>query len=145
MDSIPKLKPGDPRHVQGFIIYKLWMKQCWARGGQHNRSIDLEHDLPTSYPRQHAAEVLKQAEELKKIGLITYWPAAGGRKAVAAVPSKPALEAAIPIVNDYLVSVGENPIEGDIREALTGKRSEKKEPLTPEELRKFARLHKRQR
>ncbi len=108
-------------------------------------SIDLDHDLPTNYPREHAGEVLTRAEELKRRGLITYWPAARGRRAVAAVPSEPALKAALPLVNGYLRSVGEEPIEGDIREALTGKRSEKKEPLSSEELRKFARLHKQHR
>lgn len=144
MDSIPKLRQGDPTHVQGFILYKLWISRCWASGGQHAKHIDLENDLPTNYDRQYRGIILSQAEELKRRGLVSIWPSAG-RKAVAAVPSKPALEAALPIVNAYLISVGLDPIEGDIREALSGKRSEKKGPLSDAELRKFARKHRQTR
>ncbi len=142
MDSIPKSARDEPRIVQGFIIYKLWMLKCWARGGQqHAKHIDLENDLPTNYPAQFRTNVLHEAEELNRNGLIRIWPSSG-RKAVAAVPSKPALEAALPLVNAYLKAVGEDPIEGDIREVISGKRSERKGPLSNEELRKFARMHR---
>jgi hypothetical protein len=118
------------------------MLRCWARGGQqHAKHIDLENDLPTNYPAQYRGNILDEAEELNRKGLIRIWPSAG-RKAVAADPSKQALEAALPLVNAYLRLVGEDPIEGDIREVLTGKRSEKKGPLSNEELRKFAKMHR---
>jgi len=74
--------------------------------------------------------------------LINIWPAAGGRKAVAAIVSEEAIKTGLPIVNAYAKSVGEDPLEGTIREIITGKRSEKKSALTPEELRKFARMHR---
>ncbi len=142
MESIPNIRKGDPPHVQGFILYKLWLMGCWARGGEHGKSIDLEHDLPTNYDKKYKSTVLHQAEELKKMGLINIWPAAGGRRAVAAIISEEAIKAGLPIVNAYTKSVGEEPLEGTIREIITGKRSEKKAPLSPEELRKFARIHR---
>jgi len=142
VDPIPNIRKGDPAHVQGFILYKLWLMGCWARGGGHGKSIDLEHDLPTNYDRQYKSTILQQAAELKSRGLINIWPAAGGRKAVAAIISEEAIKAGLPIVNAYARSVGEEPLEGTIREIITGKRSEKKSPLSPEELRKFARMHK---
>jgi hypothetical protein len=52
------------------------------------------------------------------------------------------IKAGLPIVNAYAKSVGEEPLEGTIRDIITGKRSERKSPLSPEELRKFARMHK---
>ena len=142
MECIPNIRKGDPAHVQGFILYKLWLMGCWARGGGHGKSIDLEHDLPTNYDRQYKSTILQQAAELKNKGLINIWPAAGDRKAVAAIISEEAIKAGLPIVNTYAKSVGEEPLEGTIREIITGKRSEKKSPLSPEELRKFARMHK---
>lgn len=142
MESIPKIRKGDPAHVQGFILYKLWLMGCWARGGEHGKSIDLEHDLPTNYDKKYKSTVLHQAEKLKIMGLINIWPAAGGRRAVAAIISEEAIKAGLPIVNAYAKSVGEEPLEGTIRDIITGKRSERKSPLSPEELRKFARMHK---
>jgi hypothetical protein len=142
VDPIPNIRKGDPAHVQGFILYKLWLMGCWARGGGHGKSIDLEHDLPTNYDRQYKSTILQQAAELKSRGLINIWPAAGGRKAVAAIISEEAIKAGLPIVNAYARSVGEEPLEGTIREIITGKRSEKKSTLSAEELRKFARMHK---
>ena len=82
------------------------------------------------------------AEELNRIGLITIWPA-GNRRAVAAASSEDAIKAALPKVNAYLSSVGEDPLEESIREIITGKRTEKKGPLSREELHKFARLRRR--
>ncbi len=142
MESIPSLKKGEPAHVQGFILYKLWLMGCWARGGVHGKSIDLEHDLPTNYDKRHRSTILQQAEELRNKGLISIWPAAGGRKAVAAVISEDAIKTGLLIVNAYAKSVGEEPLDGTIREIITGKRSERKAPLSPEELRKFARMHR---
>jgi hypothetical protein len=142
VESIPNIRKGDPAHVQGFILYKLWLTGCWARGGGHGKSIDLEHDLPTNYDKKYKSTVLHQAEELKSMGLINIWPAAGGRRAIAAIISEEAIKAGLPIVNDYAKSVGEEPLEGTIREIITGKRSERKSPLSQEELHKFARMHK---
>jgi len=48
-------------------------------------------------------------------------------------------------VNAYLKAVGEEPLEGTIREIITGKRSAPTTPLTPEELRKYARMHRQAR
>ena len=112
------------------------------RSDERSEALDLEHDLPTNYDRQYKSTILQQAAELKNKGLINIWPAAGDRKAVAAIISEEAIKAGLPIVNAYAKSVGEEPLEGTIREIITGKRSEKKSPLSPEELRKFARMHK---
>ena len=102
-------------------------------------SIDFDHDLPTGYDRRYEGDILTQGEALKRIDLIAIWPASGGRRAVAIVISGPALEASIPLINGYLESVGLDPLEGDIREVMSGKRTEKAKPLSKEELRKFAR------
>jgi hypothetical protein len=63
---MPTTKKGEPAHVQGFILYKLWLMGCWARAGAHGKSIDLEHDLPTNYDKQFKPAILEQAAELKK-------------------------------------------------------------------------------
>jgi len=118
------------------------MNKCWARGGQHGKHMDLNHDLPTNYDQRYRGDILSGAEELNRIGLITIWPA-GNRRAVAAASSEDAIKAALPKVNAYLSSVGEDPLEESIREIITGKRTEKKGPLSREELHKFARLRRR--
>ena len=74
-------------------------------------------------------------------GLVTIFKSAG-RDAISAVLSEECIRAGLPIVNAYLKAVGEEPLEGTIREIITGKRSARKGPLTPDELRKYARMHR---
>jgi hypothetical protein len=141
VDSIPKLKQGDPKHIQGFILYKLWLGRCWIGKGGHHKHIDLENDLPTNYDSKFKGEILKQARELHINRLVTILKSEG-REIILAVFSESSICAGLPIVNAYLRAVGEDPLEGTIREILTGKRSEKRSPLSKEELRKFARMHR---
>jgi hypothetical protein len=68
VECIPNIRKGDPAHVEGFILYKLWLMGCWARGGGHGKSIDLEHDLPTNYDEQYGSTILQQAAELRRWG-----------------------------------------------------------------------------
>jgi len=136
------LKKGDPTHIQGFILYKLWCEHCWAtRRGKHHKSIDLENDLHTNYDKRFKGEILKQAEELDAYGLVHIFKSEK-RNAICAVLSEDAFRVALPTVNAYLKAIGEEPLEGTIREIITGKRSEKKSPLTQDELRKYARMHR---
>jgi len=136
------LKKGDPKHIQGFILYKLWCEHCWAkRKGKHQKSIDLENDLHTNYDKRFKGDIREQAERLCTYGLVHIFKSEG-RDAICAILSEDAFQAALPTVNAYLKAIGEAPLEGTIREIITGKRSEKKGPLSKEELRKFARMHR---
>lgn len=141
VDCIPQLRKGDPEHVRGFILYKLWMMGCWAREGKHGKHIDLENDLPTNYEKRFKGVVLEQAGELKNANLVHIFPS-GTRKAICAVLSEDAIKEGLSFVNPYLESVGEEPLDSSLREIITGKRSEKKKALSREELRKYVRMHR---
>jgi hypothetical protein len=141
VDWIPTLRKGDPKHVQGFILYKLWLGHCWARGGRHHKHIDLENDLPTNYDKRFRSVILSEARALHTRSLVTIFKSEG-RDAISAVLSEGCIQTGLPIVNVYLKAVGEEPLEGTIREIITGKRSARKGPLTPDELRKYARMHR---
>jgi hypothetical protein len=73
-------------------------------------------------------------------GLVTIFKPAG-RDAISAVLSEERIQAGLPIVNAYLEAVGGEPLEGTIREIITGKHSARKGPLTQDGLRKYARMH----
>lgn len=141
MGWIPTPKIGDPKHVQGFILYKLWLGHCWARGGRHHKHIDLENDLPTNYDKKFRSAILSEARALHTRGLVTIFKSEG-RDAISAVLSEECIQTGLPMVNAYLKAVGEEPLEGTIREIITGKRSARKGPLTPDELCKYARMHR---
>jgi hypothetical protein len=74
-------------------------------------------------------------------GLVTIFKSEG-RAAISAVISEECIRAGLPIVNAFLRAVGQEPLDGTIREIITGKRSTAKSPLTQEELRKYARMHR---
>ena len=141
VESIPKLKQGDPTHVQGFILNKLWSIRCWARNGRHNKHIDLENDLHTGYDKRFKGTILSEAEALHARGLVTIFKSEG-RDAICAVFSEEVFREVLSLRNAYLKATGQEPLEGNIREVITGKRSEKKGPLSNEELRKFSRMHR---
>lgn len=141
VDWIPTLKKGDPEHVRGFILYKLWLSRCWARGGRHHKHIDLENDLPKNYDKKFRGVILSEARELHARGLVTIFKSEG-RDAISAVFSEECIQVGLPIVNTYLKAVGQEPLEGTIREIITGKRPAAKGSLTQEELRKYARMHR---
>jgi len=125
VDSIPKLKRGDPSHVQGFILNKLWFTHCWARNGRHNKHIDLENDLHTGYDDQFKGAILSEARALHKLGFVTIFKSLG-RDAICAVFSEEIFPVVLPLINAYLKATGQDPLEPNIREIITGKRSEKK-------------------
>jgi hypothetical protein len=101
----------------------------------------LEDDLPTNYDKRFKGTILSEARMLHTSGLVAIFKSEG-RDAICAVLSEESIGAALPTVNAYLKAVGEEPLEGDIREIITGKRSTKKGPLTQDELRKYARMHR---
>jgi len=143
VEQVPKLRKGDPLHIQGFILYKLWFQKCWARGGIHHRHIDLENDLHTNYGKEFKSSIEAEARNLHTEGLATIFKSEG-RDAISAVfPSEGVLHLALPRINAYLKAIGEQPLEPDIREILTGKKSERTTPLSKEELRKYANMHRR--
>jgi hypothetical protein len=97
--------------------------------------------LHTNYDNRYKGVIVSEARTLHTRGLATIFKSEG-RDAICAVLSKECIRAALPIVNAYLKAVGEEPLEGDIREIITGKRSTVKGPLTEAELRKYARMHR---
>ena len=104
MDWIPTLRKGHPKHVQGFILYKLWLGHCWARGGQHHKHMDLENDLHTNYDKRFRGVVLSEARALHTLGLVTIFKSEG-RDAISAVLSEECIQAGLPIVNADLEAV----------------------------------------
>ena len=144
MDCIPIAKKGNPTHVRGFILYKLWLSHCWISKGRHHKHIDLEDDLPTSYDKRFKGTIISEARTLHTHGYVSIFKSEG-RDVICAVLSEECIRGGLPIVNAYLKAVGEEPLEGTIREIITGKRSAPTTPLTPEELRKYARMHRQAR
>ena len=129
--------------MQGFILYKLWYMRCWASAGQHHKHIDLENDLHTNYGKPFKSRIIAEARKLNAEHLVTIFKSEG-RDAISAVsPSVEVMRVALPKINAYLRAIGEPPLEADIREILTGKRSEKTTPLSEEELRKYAKMHRK--
>ena len=116
--------------------------RCWARAGRHGKHIDLEDDLHTNYDKKFKGEILSQARELHTRQLASIFKSEGRDVIAAVFPSESVIRAGLPVINAYLKAIGEDPLEADIREIITGKRSEKKTQLTNEELRKYARLHR---
>jgi hypothetical protein len=101
----------------------------------------LENDLPTNYDKRFRGTILSEARTLHTRGLVTIFKSEG-RDAISAVLSEECIRTGLPTVNAYLKAVGEEPLEGTIREIITGKRSARKGPLTQDELRKYARMHR---
>jgi len=97
--------------------------------------------LPTNYDKRFKGIILSEARTLHTRGLVAIFKSAG-RDAICAVLSEESIGAALPTVNAYLKAVGEEPLEGTIREIITGKKSAVATPLTREELRKYARMHR---
>jgi hypothetical protein len=117
--------------------------KCWARGGSHHRHIDLEDDLHTNYGKEFKSRIEAEARNLHTEGLVAIFKSEG-RDAISAVfPSEGVLRVALPRINAYLRAIGEQPLEPDIREILTGKKSEKTVPLSKTELRKYANMHRK--
>jgi len=145
LDYIPQLRKGDPAHVQGFILYKLWMMRCFARGGSHHRHVDLERDLYTNYGREFQSNIIDQARELHRNRLVTIFRSEGREAISATFPTEAVLQAALPIINAYLETIGQAPLEPDIREILTDAKSHSTAPLSAEELRRYATMHRRAR
>ena len=129
--------------MQGFILNKLWYMRCWAKGGYHHKHIDLENDLYTGYGKEFKAQIIAQARQMNAEHLVTIFKSEGRDAIAAVVPSEELMRIALPRINAYLKAIGEPPLEPDIREILTGKRSEKTTPLSKQELRKYANMHRK--
>lgn len=97
--------------------------------------------MHTNYDKKFRGVILSEARALHTRGLVTVFKSEG-RDAISAVLSEECIRAGLPIVNAYLTAVGEEPLEGTIREIITGKHSTKKGPLTQDELRRYARMHR---
>ncbi|MGA2791510.1 MAG: hypothetical protein ABSF00_12190 [Candidatus Bathyarchaeia archaeon] len=102
----------------------------------------MEDDLHTNYDKTFKGEILSQARELHTRQLASIFKSEGRDVIAAVFPSESVIRAGLPVINAYLRAIGEDPLEADIREIITGKRSEKKTQLTNEELRKYARMHR---
>jgi hypothetical protein len=100
--------------------------------------------LPTNYDKRFKGTILSEARTLNTLRLVSIFKSEG-RDVICAVLSEECIRVGLPIVNAYLKAVGEEPLEGTIREIITGKRSAPTTPLTPEELRKYARMHRQAR
>lgn len=97
--------------------------------------------MHTGYDDQFKGAILSEARALHKLGFVTIFKSLG-RDAICAVFSEEIFPVVLPLINAYLKATGQDPLEPNIREIITGKRSEKKNPLSNEELRKFARMHR---
>jgi hypothetical protein len=119
--------------------------RCWARGGSHHKHIDLENDLHTNYDKKFKGSILSEARNLHAEGLVTIFKSEGRDVIAAVFPSEEVLRVAVPRINAYLRAIDEPPLEPDIREILTGRKSERTAPLSEEELRRYANMHRRAR
>jgi hypothetical protein len=117
--------------------------RCFARAGKHHKHIDLENDLHTNYGKEYKGAIESEARNLHAKGLVTIFKSEGHDAIAAVFPTEGVLRVALPKINAYLRAIREPPLEPDIREILTGRKSERVAPLSNEELRKYANMHRR--
>lgn len=119
--------------------------RCWAKGGYHHKHIDLENDLHTGYGKEFKGQIIAEARQMNTEHLVTIFKSEGRDAIAAVVPSEELIRIALPRINAYLRAIGEPPLEPDIREILTGKKSGRTAPLSKAELRKYANMYRKAR
>lgn len=104
-------KEGEERHIQGFILHKLYIGGYWGKGHTNIKNI------PKGYYDKHKGKFSKQIRELKRIGLVRIFPH-GGEEHVCAVLDPAKIEVGLELVNNYRISVGLPPLDIRFREIL---------------------------
>lgn len=99
--------PGDPLHVQGFILNKLYVDGCWAHPGKRPRKHYSKTDLPKGYDKSLRGEFKDAIKELKKLRVIMEFPHHGdGEHHFCAIRDDTLIAVGLPICNMYRRAVG---------------------------------------
>jgi len=114
-----RLREGDPEHIRGFILNKLYTLRCWVRPGGRPRGHISLSDLPKGYPKRFRGLFPKQVDILRRMGLVVTFPHAGDAEPhISAVLDPEALERGLEICNAYRESVGLPPLNRSLRELI---------------------------
>ena len=109
-------KKGTPAHVRGFIMNKLFEKECYGREGRHNKHMTVR-DLRGGYELRYHHLFEEAVEKLKAEGLVQVFRARTGRDTdwhiVAAIDK---LCCARALINAYRKSVKLRPLDPTLKE-----------------------------
>ena len=114
-----ELRPGDPDHIRGFILNKLYTMRMWVRPGGRPRGHTSLSNLPKGYPRRFRGLFPAQVRVLRRMGLIVTFPHSGDREPhVSAVLSPESVERGLELCNAYRHAVGLPPLGRSFRELV---------------------------
>lgn len=100
-----KLQIGDPRHIKGFILNKLYLGGYFAkRGKKHHGKHTSTKSLPRGYKPKYRGDFTGIIAELRRDGLILVFPA-GKEKHVCAVITPEKIESGLRLVNAWREAV----------------------------------------
>ena len=109
-------KIGEPRHIKGFILNKLYLGGYFAkRGGRHHGKHTSIKNLPKGYAPKYRGDFPGIVDELRRDGLLLVFPS-GGEKHVCAVLETQKIESGLLMVNAFRRSTGLLPLDRGFRE-----------------------------
>lgn len=100
------LKEGDPEHVRGYILYKLyWYLHSWVIPGKDPKRHYPLTDMKKGYPKQWWGRFDKEFKELRREGLVHIFShIGGGEDHICAVKAEDAVVRGLVCINKYLAS-----------------------------------------
>lgn len=114
-----ELQPGDPKHIQGFILNKLYTLRLWVKPGGRPHGHTSLSNLPKGYPKRFRGRFSAQVRALRRMGFIITFPHSGDRELhVSAVLDDEAVERGLGICNAYRHAVGLPPLGRSFREIV---------------------------
>ena len=109
-------REGTLAHVKGFIMNKLFEKECFGRGRSHGKHMTVRN-LRGGYDPQHHGLFDQAIRELESEGLVHTFPARTGggtdKHIVAVIDRLPDARA---LMNLYRRSVKLRPLRPDLKE-----------------------------
>lgn len=116
---VPKrLNIGDPRHIKGFILNKLYLGGYFAkRGRKHHGKHTSTRSLSRGYEPKYRGDFPSIVNELRRDAFIIVFPSAGERH-VCAVMEPQKVESGLLIVNAFRTSVGLPPLDRRFKEIV---------------------------
>lgn len=106
-----QLKEGDPEHIRGFIMNKLYCLGCFTQPGKTPKKHYPITDIKKGYKKQYWGDFDKQLKTLAREGIIHRFPhTGGGEDHIVAVKSKEAITRGLTYANAWLKAQGMPPL-----------------------------------